>query len=69
MMYDEIGGLPVVVIAAAMVKAENEQSGKEQGTFDCPIESCQGTVTWFIAPVSKHTRGKCSSDGCLMWIE
>jgi DNA replicative helicase MCM subunit Mcm2 (Cdc46/Mcm family) len=52
----------------AMLKAKEEvKVGIMSGVFTC--KECGGTVHWRASPRNKHTMGRCSTEGCVEWIE
>lgn len=47
-------------------KAHKGKSG--HGEIPCPTE-CGGTLHWGISGYNGHMRGRCTTAGCLNWIE
>jgi uncharacterized protein (UPF0212 family) len=37
------------------------------GYVECP--KCGEQIQYFVNPVTKHTMGKCPTEGCLSWME
>jgi hypothetical protein len=72
-MADQLDFKPVM---NAMLKARDlyVQTGNEGGLFRC--EKCQtGEVRWQVVSNKKNSRsrlfsrGQCSTEGCIAWIE
>lgn len=53
---------PLTIQALFAVKKD----GKPKGQITCP--KCQGILRYTIAS-NGHTRGRCTTENCLSWIE
>jgi len=54
-----------IVTARAAIMADVGESGL--GAIICPVCKC-GTLTYTIA-MNGHVHAKCSTDGCVCWME
>jgi len=52
--------------ALAAVKAAVGKKRRCSGTITCP--NCQGQLAYSVA-ANGHTMGRCSTGGCVKWIE
>jgi predicted RND superfamily exporter protein len=53
--------------AVAHIRKVYKDTGETQGAMKCPL--CQGPLYWSLASYNKHTRGGCTTRGCLTWVE
>lgn len=61
----------LTAIAAAHADAKERGYGvgsSGRGSFPCPVE-CGGTLSYTVASVNGHIHGRCSTDGCVWWME
>lgn len=54
--------------AMIAVKQLSEQTGMRHGLMRC-VKCMKGEITWMLNGKKGHTSGKCSTSGCVQWIE
>lgn len=61
--------LKVLEIIGVIKIPKKKMEGKDRsGTIECP--KCKvGHVKWIQVAYNGHTRGQCTTEGCLSWIE
>lgn len=54
--------------AMIAVKQLSAQTGMRRGLMRC-VKCMKGEITWALNGKKGHTSGKCSTPGCVQWIE
>jgi hypothetical protein len=74
MLTDDLGEKTVLIlqaVAAVKTDASARGFGKYHGgraTIACPA-CTHGVITYSVAGYNGHTWGRCSTDGCVRWME
>lgn len=72
-MSDDVNGVPsladwrALAEAVLQLKAAIDATTATYGRLPCP--RCGGLISWSVAGRKRHTRGVCSTAGCVRWIE